>query len=151
MENRIKDFEDVLISLFYSPFSFIIKLDENRVDDGLALRARFEDLQTNSYFSNLKDECSVLEMFIALAERMGFITMTLDENEPPTAYCFWEIIDNLKLKPGNSKNKEIVEAFIHRKYDYYGRGGIFPIIGADQDQRLIEIWYQMMSYLNLYI
>jgi hypothetical protein len=43
---------------------------------------------------------------------------------------------------------DCIDRFLSRKYDYNGVGGIFPLRkGASEDQRNVEIWYQMQSYL----
>jgi hypothetical protein len=42
---------------------------------------------------------------------------------------------------------EVVQRVVFRKYARNGHGGLFPLRHADEDQRDIEIWYQLSAYL----
>ena len=66
-------------------------------------------------------------------------------------------MDNLGLVPfddesyvdldGQTYVERIIDDFVKREYDFNGVGGIFPLKHAEQDQRDVEIWYQMSAYL----
>lgn len=148
--------KDLHRKIFYP----IIDRDENRALDGLELRERF--LEDEWYMDRecIEGECSVLEMLVALAQRMDFETGNAYEtngNEDRTAYWFWEMMENLGLihfddesyveLDGQTYVDDIIDEFVERKYEYNGRGGLFPLRYADRDQRDVEIWYQMSSYL----
>ena len=148
-DRRLHRSEKMLRSLFYEPFYHFVPNDDNRASEGQGLRDKFMDdtkvkLDQRSYFR----PCSILEMLIALSERMAFqIFNPMKEAEPDLPGCFWEIIDNLKLKP-NQSNTRIVQKLQKREYMESGLGGMFPLEDPREDQRAIEIWYQMMAYLN---
>jgi hypothetical protein len=139
----------MLRSLFYEPFYHFVPNDDNRAEEGRGLRDKFMNdtkykLIRHSYFK----PCSVLEMMIALSERMAFqLFNPMKEPDPDRSGCFWEIVDNLKLKP-NQSNAAIIHKLNRREYMESGLGGMFPLENYREDQRAIEIWYQMMAYLN---
>jgi hypothetical protein len=139
----------MLRSLFYEPFHHFVPNDDNRAAEGQALRDTYESdtgrkLSRQLYFKL----CSVLEMMIALSERMAFqIFNPMKEPDPDIPGCFWEIVDNLKLKP-NQSNAVIIYDLLNREYMADGLGGMFPLEDHREDQRAVEIWYQMMAYIN---
>ena len=55
------------------------------------------------------------------------------------------------MKGGRMDEKRaraILERFLRREYEPDGRGGLFTIKSGRHDMRKIEIWYQMMWYLD---
>jgi hypothetical protein len=42
---------------------------------------------------------------------------------------------------------DILDSVIWRTYSPDGRGGFFPLNQPQEDQRKIEIWYQMNKYV----
>lgn len=139
--------------------NFSIPNDENRATDGFALRDRY----MSEKLVNLPDfgECRMLELLIGLAMRMNDSFYDWDLSNQ-TAVYFWEMMKNLQLtqytneyfvaRQGSSKN-DILTTFTilnNRTYDEKGQGGLFPL-GPDrtdcQDQRKVELWYQMMAYM----
>lgn len=146
--------------LYHKEFIARIDHDENRASDGLELREEF--VRENRYDEELDIDkgCSILEMLIALARRMDFETS--DPNDPydtndSTSYWFWEMIDNLNLiefdddsyieLDGQTYVDWILDGLIERQYEPNGDGGLFPLRGMCEDQREVEIWYQMSAYL----
>ena len=138
----------------------VISRDENRALDGLNLRDQYLESEWYPNGTYIDGECSVFEMLIALAQRIDFQTSdAYSENDGTdrTAYWFWEMMDNLGLiafdddsyvdLDGQTYVERIVDDFIDREYDFNGNGGIFPLKHAEQDQRDVEIWYQMSAYL----
>ena len=146
---RLHRSEKMLRSLFNEPFYHSVPNDDNRASEGQGLRDKFmndKEMKLDRY--SYSRSCSVLEMLIALSERMAFqIFNPMEEWEPNISGCFWEIIDNLKLKP-NQSNAAIIHRLNSREYTEDGLGGIFPLDNPREDQRAVEIWYQMMAYLN---
>ena len=140
--------------LWNTDFYWMIDMDENRAADGEGLRYRYECIGgTDSY----DGPCTVLEMMIALADRMDTVMDELD-GECRVPMFFWEMIDNLGLSEytdewfneGNDDRGEIdhiLEEFLERGYDYYGHGGLFPLKNPREDQREVELWYQANAYL----
>lgn len=143
-------YEELLRYLFDTPFRFCMAKDKNRVGDGLYLRVRFMD-NTGLDISDQND-CSVLEMLIALAIRMD-AEYVGDPGNPDPLNLFLDFLDNLEILYINGLfHKEEVENKINlwmdRKYRYNGDGGIFPLGDPMQDQRDIEIWRQMYAYIT---
>ena len=137
--------------LFTKPFIWFVPNDDNRVEDGRELREKFlEETAAERNHIWLEDECSMLEMLSALSRRCAFET-----SEDPFEW-FWVLCDNIGLRPFVDENftedyyvdvDVILERVINRTYAPNGRGGLFPLRHAEEDQRLVEIWYQMAAYL----
>lgn len=149
-------------------FRWRVLNDDNRCEDGLNLRDQFIDLLDLDsshlevrYF--LKGECTVLEMLVALAKRIDEQMFDLKTRENRTEKWFREMITNLDLQDftdGTTRDDtldpvaeatvhEVLERFMERTYDFYGRGGLFPLKRRPpHDQTDVEIWYQLMLYLD---
>lgn len=139
-----------------------IEHDENRSADGIELRERYlVEEQWEDCEEALAGECSVLEMLVALANRMAFELASADISEADQATmsnCFWEMIRNLGLEPYDDSQFEelnggyftarVIDEFVNRKYSENGIGGIFPLAFAEEDQRYVELWYQMQNYIH---
>lgn len=133
-----------------------IEADKNRANDGLHLRVDFMERYGVSGSANNRGPCSMLEFLIGLAKRMSYV-MGSDENDLHTAHYFWKMIENLRLMKlqddryeelnGDFFVGEATERVIFRNYDWNGNGGLFPLKHCVHDQRRVEIWYQMQSWL----
>jgi hypothetical protein len=141
--------------LFTKEFVWVIPNDDNRIEDGKDLRYEFVD-QTN-----LNDidpgwihlGCSMFELLVGLSRRLSFYT----EGDPKG--WFWHLIENVHLevftdahmKRGHTHSEgnidDILDRIIWRTYDYNGRGGLFPLEFPKDDQRTVELWYQLNAYL----
>jgi len=96
-------------------------------------------------------------MLIGLAYRLEFETAQ-SKWEKTVSEWFWILIDNLGLiccdndayftnsKVG-SDVPETIGRMLSREYEADGEGGLFPLKNPKKDQRRIEIWYQMTSYI----
>ena len=139
-------------------YEFHIPNDDNRAEDGLKLRERFE-LESSLRLPDL-GECRILEFLIALAIRLN--ESVYDYNNPDQAsYWFWELIKNLQLDAYDDNYPfgdifseipfDIKQVFIRLNQRLYGSnggaGGLFPLEEPMADQRYVEVWYQMMAYL----
>lgn len=140
-----------LLSYLYTrEFTWTVPNDDNRVEDGRYIRYRFlEEMGLAAHMASwLGPGCSVLEMLMALSERLAF-----DADRTPQ-HWFWELLTNLGLSGCNDRAfneyevSEIIDSLIERRYHPDGRGGLFPLQHPKQDQRNIEIWYQMSLYLQ---
>lgn len=156
-----KDYWMLLSDLQAFKFYWSVEHDENRAQDGIDLRRRYLE---GEWWANgeeaLSGECSMLEMLIALAERMAFELAGTDVSPDiyRTGSCFWEMIENLGLTRYSDGEYErlngpfVVNKTLHdvvtRNYDETGVGGIFPLRGDYGDQRYVELWYQMQEYLT---
>ena len=147
------NYDKVLTDLFNTPFIFSIPLDINRQYDGLSLRTTF----TDAYRLNESDidiPCTVLEMMIALAIRCENSIMYSTSCGDRTSQWFWTMIKSLGLSVYINENydevavKTIIDNFLNRKYEPNGSGGLFTVRMPDCDMRNIEIWVQLMWYLD---
>lgn len=132
---------------FYSP----IERDRNRAMDGKELRGGF-----GPSFCLSNEPCTVLEMLIGVAVRMAD-QLVDSPMERSVGECFWILIGNLGLIRYNNSaymnaiNSGIIDRkiqkFLDRRYNRDGLGGLFPLDDPPEDQREVEIWYQMSQYL----
>lgn len=144
----------LLQQLYTKEFVWIIPNDDNRLEDGRDLRLEFVR-DTLIYEPNPEwwsIGCSMLEMLIALARRLEF------ETDIPTDKWFWKMLQNLGLldytderQAGGGYSEGDVDAIlddvIWRTYEPDGRGGLFPLEDAQEDQRNVELWYQQSAYV----
>lgn len=147
---------DILLDIAWvTHYEYSVPNDDNRAQDGLMLRARFE-YETSLKLPHL-GECRILEFLIALAIRLN--ESVYNHKEPnQEGYWFWMLMAHLELEKCDDWydftliHGEIQDVFMRlnmREYDYDGgNGGLFPLNNPIQDQRDVEIWYQMMAYLQ---
>lgn len=149
--NPARTYWSLLRQLYKTEFVWLIPNDDNRVEDGRDLRYEFVDQHdlddVDPFWMNLG--CSMLEMLIGLSRRLSF------EAEGEARVWFWHLIETLGLLYNDKEfsprhEKEVyrkLEDVIWRNYASDGRGGLFPLSNPTQDQREVEIWYQLCSYL----
>lgn len=156
--NRSKTYWDLLRFLYKKKFiwSKHMERDGNRAQDGKDLRQVFLNETGHPPPSPdwLYDDCSVLEMLLALAQKIAFESLDEDVN---SAFWFWRMIENVGLyefTDANPPTKETVDLVFDRvmlrEYEKNGYGGLFPLQhhqSRDDDQRNVELWYQGQAYL----
>lgn len=146
----VRTFWALLRQLYVKEFVWYVPNDDNRLEDGRDLRYEFlalEDLPDDPEWTSLG--CSILEMLIGLSRRLAFQM----DGEP--RFWFWQLLENIGLDKYNDryyKNSEeevneVLERVIWRNYDEDGRGGLFPLRHPDDNQREVELWYQMSAYI----
>lgn len=145
--------------LYQTEFDPFVPNDENRAEDGRDLREEFMDQYQYDADSSWRDlPCSMLEMLVALGRRAMFIADE-DAIEGGAAGWFWHMMDNLELSgltdyeiTQGSINLEaatyIIGVVNRREYKRTGVGGLFPLSNAKWDQRKVELWYQLNSYIQ---
>ena len=148
----------LLMHLNKIPFQYTLLRDGNREADGIDLRYRFgqERGYDNRLIASHLDvrPCTVLEMMTALALRCEEHIMSDDEIGNRTGRWFWEMIDNLGLESMYDDNfdkvyaDKIIYRFLNREYEPNGDGGLFTVHNRNVDLRKVEIWYQLMWYLD---
>lgn len=149
-------FRHLLIHLHDIEFTYIIQKDQNRADDGIALRYRFacgyrSPAAAETY---LDGPCSVLEMMVALALRCEETIMDDTAFGNRTQQWFWNMIVSLGLGPmvderfDKQEADYIIRRFLDRDYKPNGHGGLFTIRKCDRDLRKVEIWVQLLWYLD---
>lgn len=161
-ENRFADgisYRKLLSRLHGTEFSWRIKADSSRAEDGISLRWKFacktgrEDLY-DEISECLDGPCSVLEMMVALAIRCEQTIMDDPRFGDRTGQWFWGMITNLGL--GNMMDDQfdkrytddVIKRFLKRKYGPNGEGGLFTVKKHSRDLRTVGIWCQLCWYLD---
>lgn len=139
--------------LYTKEFIWFVPNDDNRLEDGRDLRFEFlvekEIDDPGPEWMGLG--CSMFEMLIGLSRRLSF------EAEGEPREWFWQLLDNLDIahySDNRYTNRVFAEVdatldrVIWRTYAPDGRGGLFPLSNPQEDQRKVEIWYQLSSYLS---
>lgn len=153
VKNPLENYHELCHILFTKEFVWLVPNDDNRVEDGKTLRFEFLDEleldvpEEEDYWLDLG--CSVMELLVGLSRRLEFETLE------DTHHWFMEMIHNLELSEYNDLSDSIPERHINailddliwRRYHSSGRGGLFPLNEPHEDQRQVEIWYQLNSYL----
>ena len=149
--NPERSYWKLLKHLYSKPFVWHVANDDNRASDGIDLRYEFTEGPWSAQERQWLDmDCSVLEMMIALARRASFE----DSGEP--AAWFWKLIFNLGLihytdavynNMVQLDVEDTLDDLMERTYHPDGQGGLFPLDNPMQDQREVELWYQMSAYL----
>lgn len=150
--NPARSYWQLARQLYETEFTYFVSNDDNRAGDGQELRIEFladNDLDESDH-NWLALECSVLEMLIALSRRAAFET-----DEEPIEW-FWRLLDNVGLRDitdevfdpeASNFIEETISRILKREYDRNGNGGLFPLKKTRYDQRKIELWYQLSSYI----
>lgn len=133
-------------------FKVIVPQDDNRLHDGLELRQRF------NHFS--KQGISFFEVLVALSLRFEGIVGTHKRDD--SSLRFRVLLNNMDLTPYRDDifyDKESLEFAVstaanrvmYRQYERDGtKGGLFPIPGTRKNIKNLELWYQMMAYIEAY-
>lgn len=150
--NPVRSYWQVARRLYATEFVWLVANDDNRIEDGLELRQEFISQKGSDGISQewLALGCSTLEMMIALSRRAAF------EGGGSPGDWYWRFLQNLTIMVNDEdyngtvdrKVEDILERFIYRNYTPSGRGGLFPLRGAEEDQRKVELWYQLAAYLD---
>lgn len=153
---RINIYGKLLRFLFEIPFIPIMPMDENRAADGEYLRYIFAEEkgyhQAEVAYYIDGDKCTILEMMVALADKIEGIMSDIDSDR--TYLWFWDMIKSLSLTPytndyfDEDEVEYILDRFNNKQYDSSGHGGLFTVPDYDGDLRSLEIWDQMQLYLQ---
>ncbi len=129
-------------------FVMLVPNDDNRCKDGEALRREFtEETRARPSQHWMDASCTVLEMLIGVARHLSF------ELDREVGEWFWHLVGNLQLTKYKDErfNERLVdqslERLVWRQYNYDGNGGLFPLEKPHEDQRHVEIWFQMEAYM----
>lgn len=147
---RTQTYWSLLRKMYTTPYAWFVSNDDNRVSDGIAIRDQWARDHSAMDAEWLDQPCSFLEMLIALSDRAAF------EDGGDRSAWFWHLLTNLGLSHIN--DAEYDELFEHeigesldrvtrRTYRANGHGGLFPLRHAEEDQRKVELWYQLNAYL----
>ncbi len=161
----------LLDKLHCTEFIYVIERDKNRLADGLNLREKYSDEMDFDIEESELDlkPCSVLEMLVALSCRLYFEVMWDPDDEGSPSKWLWIMLKNLGLDSQDDSRyddefvDEVLQKWMHRKFDANGNGSIFPVNlqGKKQgifegkkhekgknNQKNVEIWYQMCEYIE---
>ena len=137
-------------------YGWFVPNDDNRLKDGMSLREEYCDYMgewNETWISH--SPCTMLEFLVALSERIWY---EADDCDHPSIW-FHRLLENIDLLRCNDQVWEIdhkgeleyvrsvVDRINYRTYSPNGEGGLFPLKHTDQDQRKVEVWYQMSAYL----
>lgn len=147
---------DILFDIAWAiPYRYTVPNDINRAQDGLMLRRKFES-ETSLRLPRL-GECRMLEFLIGVAFRLNEVVY---DNEEPNNQPYWFglLLNNLELQYYDDsydfsriheKITNILNRLNARQYEEDGsNGGLFPLEFPEEDQRKVEVWYQMHAYLQ---
>lgn len=148
-----------LLSYLHSrTFRYIDPMDENRYSDGIELRYYYGDIKhyQQRVIATCIDsfECSVLEMMVALANRCENEIMQEVENGYRPDRWFFVMLESLGIADQDDDHfnrdrvEEVIDIFLDRDYKPNGKGGLFTLHRPKRDLRNVEIWCQLMWYLN---
>ncbi len=153
LKNPARTYWSLLRHLYKKEFVWLVPNDDNRVEDGRDLRYEFINEKGITPDPNwMGIGCSMLEMLIGLSRRLAF------EGEGLASGWFWHMLENLDLRNFSDalfkesveldiEIDDILDRVIWRTYDSDGLGGLFPLKEPDEDQRDVELWYQMSAYV----
>lgn len=152
---RVVSYKKLLRHLHHTDFVVVDPMDDNRAEDGIKLRYRFAHgyLEEDEAEDLLSGPCSVLEMMLALSIRCEEI-MEDPRFGDRTSQWFWEMISSLGLGGMYDVNfdichvKDVLMRFLAREYEPDGSGGLFTVRRCAYDMRDMEIWHQLLEYLN---
>jgi hypothetical protein len=162
-EPRNLSFRRLLTFLYDTQFVPDNEMDRNRAVDGENLRGRFAEecndipgiIPENNVSVTFQGKpCNMLEMMVALALRCEETIMEDADIGNRTGQWFWSMIVSLGLASMDdnrfhqSRAEFVIERFRRRDYQPNGAGGLFTLQNPKEDMRTLDIWYQMMAYLN---
>ena len=157
-EPRNLSFHRLLMYLFNRDYIPACEMDVCRATDGINLRYRFASENDIPYgkidavFQGVP--CSMLEMMVALAIRIEEHIMEDRSMENRIGQWFWNMVVSLGLAAmddtrfSEERAEPILTRFMDRDYQPNGAGGLFTLNRPTIDMRTIDIWYQLMAYLN---
>ena len=144
-------YERLLDYLSGVKFTWSMDHDDNRAEDGFALRWKFASewgIDEDFWVGRMPVRCSVLEMMIALSMRMEDIL-----HDPElgfrTGEWFWEMVRSIGLMEMRNEKFDrdfcdiCMEQLLSRRYCRNGKGGLFRCKAPKIDMRKSDIWHQM--------
>lgn len=148
---RDRTYWALIRQMYSTEFTWRMTKDRSRADDGKAIRWEFvEAAGLPKVEANwLYRPCTFLEMMIAVARRLSTLT---SEN---AAWWFSQLLFNTSFSVFNDEHYDgqsetiagMMDTIIWRRYTPNGEGGLFPLRNPAEDQRNVEIWYQLNAWL----
>lgn len=136
-----------------------IPLDSNRGSDGKDLRLRFTERMpeynyNHAYLYLMDYDATMLEVMVALAIRCEENIMHEDDLGDRSYEWFYGMLcssgldDCYDFNFNEEEARQIVTRILERKYSKNGKGGLFTLSNPPKDLRKVEIWYQLLWYLD---
>ena len=143
-------YEQLMVVLHKTEFVWFVPEDRRRASEGRYLREDFlRETNLEPELPWYEEPCSMLELLVAFAKRAAF------QNEAPVQEWFWEFMHNLGLDEFRRVSdadlpviEDIIDTFIWRQYEPNGVGGILPVYSSPNDQRKVELWYQLAEFIT---
>lgn len=136
--------------LYGVPFRVVLERDRNRIGDVYEMRKHI------GYLSSCNEPdmaVTVLEVLVAFARRIDMEYIG-SPGDPHPERIILEMVQNLGIdryvKQGYNRSfvMEKLDRWMDRTYNICGIGGLFPVKRDQRDQRKLELWDQMMSYIH---
>lgn len=155
LKSPARTYWSLMRTLFTTEFVWLVANDDNRLEDGRDLRREFleEEAIDDASHEWLSIGCSFLEMLIGLSRRLVFEA----DEDTNVGEWFWHLLGNINLGNFNDEHfqteeqqayvNHVLETVIWRNYRSDGVGGLFPLREPQEDQRRVELWYQLSKYL----
>ena len=156
----IRGFDLLLDFLDTTEFYAVIQNDENRIYDGLELRLDYADECDLDYdiLDEIRGNCTVLEMMVALAKRMEDDILGDPDLENRTYIWFQYMIDGLELPKMDDAHfdlsycEDILWHFLNRKKRFGKNILLFKYHSTENlkngKSNSVEIWYQMHAFIR---
>lgn len=154
--NIVEDYTYLLRELYSIEFYSIIRYDEDRGTDGLALRDEWAG--EVGYKGSLDfGVANVLEVLIGIARRIEFqLFGTQYVNDWDYIRIFWDLIDNIGLgdmygtlsRYTFDEIRDNVTHFLNKDYFRHKKSNIFMIDEDPRALRKLNIWTQMGLYIR---
>ena len=99
----------------------------------------------------LTPDASIFEVLVGLAYRASYMIGMRPEE------FFYKLLSNLGLTTfsdnhftpsAGNRVRRVLNRFNDRKYGASGLGGLFPLAHPEEDQRQVELWYQMGVWMT---
>ena len=154
-----RSYDSLLEFLYHKPYTYTIRMDENRAEDGIELRYIFGmensiDYEDISSGLDAGRDCSMLEMMVGLARRCeSQIMIDMEEGAQPERW-FYIMLTNLGLRGFDNEHFDpekadyITDRFLAHQYSYNGDGSLFSVCNPRHDMRRTDLWYQAMWYFT---
>lgn len=138
-----------------------VRKDENRLSDAYDMRNRYlMEAGYPSYFkSKYFDQFSatVFEVLVALSIRCDKDIMGDPDFPDLTApLWFWIMVKNLNFRADELNSEAQIrrsvdyrcDIFMSRRYDFYGRGGLYLVESTTYDLRKADLWMQLQWFCS---
>ena len=146
---NVNDYTKLLEFLLHISFSWDdnYPMDANRAIDGANLRNMYmeeDDLPFEDGYFDTLPSCSVLEVMIALADRIEMDYLRDPDMGDRTSVWFWLMLCNLGLDDctdarfNENRVSEVVTLFLNREYKCDGNGSLF-VTKRHFDMRKMDI------------